>query len=97
MSGSTEDKDKLEAARAALAISSPLVAVIDKCIRCADDSQLEILVPPVSSLAKSTVGLTPRITLLHTVSLLAVYKQQVSSGSAMHYWAAPRINLCASK
>ena len=77
MSGNTEDKDKMEAARAALALTSPLISVIEKCVRCVDDTQLETLVVKLSSLAKSSVGLTPRVTLLHTVSLLAVYQQQV--------------------
>ena len=77
MSGSTEDKEKLEAARAALALTSPLISVIDKCLRWVNQDQLETLVPKLSSLAKSSVGLTPRITLLHTVALLAANQQQV--------------------
>ena len=80
VSGSSEDKDKMEQARAHLAITSPLVPVIEKCIRGSELSQLDALVPRLVSLAKSVVGLTPRVTLLHTVSLLAVYKQQVGEG-----------------
>ena len=67
----------MEAARAALALSSPLISVIEKCVGCVDDAQLETLVAKLASLARSSVGLTPRVTLLHTVSLLAVYQQQV--------------------
>ena len=71
VAGSEDVREKVEEARAQMAILSPLVNIIDKCIRITGDEQLAVLVPKLSSLAKSSVGLTPRVTLLHTVALLA--------------------------
>ena len=57
VSGNEENKEKMELARASLALASPLVGVIDKCVRVVNEEQLADIVPKLASHAKVRLDL----------------------------------------
>lgn len=57
--------EKLENLRISIAKSSPLWETLDLCIDVVDDQSLEQLVPRLSQLARSGVGLNTRYISIH--------------------------------
>ncbi|XP_024961967.1 proteasome adapter and scaffold protein ECM29 isoform X1 [Cynara cardunculus var. scolymus] len=62
--------EKLENLRISIAKSSPLWETLDLCIEVVDDQSLEQLVPRLSQLARSGVGLNTRVGVASFISLL---------------------------
>ncbi|CAH1427060.1 unnamed protein product [Lactuca virosa] len=62
--------EKLENLRISIAKSSPLWETLDLCIDVVDDQSLEQLVPRLSQLARSGVGLNTRVGVASFISLL---------------------------
>jgi hypothetical protein len=56
-----QDKDQLEAMRAAASASGPCADVLDLCIKYADEATVKLLAPRLSQLVRTAVGLPSRV------------------------------------